>query len=179
MTTDHTVKQRRGDDSWTETKTTTCDSGGLKSVTEDISDRDASQMTEGQYQALNTRRDTFNNLLWQTPVLSLTAQAFLFTIVLSNDVTEPARMLASALAVIASLGSLQLLAKHRFMEVQHAKLLRSCETAHKWYPANRQLRADSRFVRFPSYWVWTAVLWAFFIAAAVSIPLSLCGWLHT
>lgn len=141
--------------------------------------RDPSRMTEGQYQVLNTRRDIFNNLVWQTPVLSLTAQAFLFMIILSKDVTEPGRMLASVLAMIAALGSLQLLAKHRFMEEQHAMLLHSYEDAFTWYAANRKFRAANWFVRLSSYWLWRAVLWAFFIAAALSIPMSLRGWLHT
>ncbi len=37
-----------------------------------------SMMNENQYQILNARRDLFSNLVWQTPVLSLTAQAFIF-----------------------------------------------------------------------------------------------------
>lgn len=76
-----------------------------------------------QYSALNTRRDSFNSLLWQTPVLSLTAQAFLFIIALSQNVSDAARKVAAGLALIAAIASIQLLTKHRFNEVEHAKLL--------------------------------------------------------
>lgn len=137
--------------------------------------RDSSGMKEVQYQALNARRDIFNNLVWQTPVISLTAQAFLFTVILSKDMTELGRIIASILALISSLGSLHLLAKHRFMETQHAMLLHAYEDAHSWYAANRKLRAANWSVRFSSYWIWRGVLWAFFIAAVLSIPLSLSG----
>lgn len=140
--------------------------------------RDPSGMDEAQYQALNARRDIFNNLVWQTPVISLTAQAFLFTIILSKDGTDLGRIIGSILALISALGSLQLLAKHRFMEVQHAMILQSYETAHTWYAANRQFRAPNWVVRRSSYWVWIGVLWTFFFAAVLSIPMIFLGWLR-
>ncbi len=39
MTKEHTTKHKHGDGTWTETKTTTYDSGASKSVTKDITDR--------------------------------------------------------------------------------------------------------------------------------------------
>lgn len=39
MTKEHTTKHDHGDGKWTETKTTTYDSGASKSVTKDITDR--------------------------------------------------------------------------------------------------------------------------------------------
>jgi hypothetical protein len=53
-------------------------------------------------------------LMWQVPVLSLTAQAFLLTIVLGGNSTPTSRVLASALALLASILSMQLMAKHRW-----------------------------------------------------------------
>lgn len=134
-----------------------------------------SSMDEGQYQILNARRDSFNNLVWQTPVLSLTAQAFLFTIILSGGVPELGRTIAAVLAAIAAIMSLQLLSKHRFMEEQHAKILQAYELIHKSYAANRFIRAPNWTVRLPSYWLWRVLLWAFFIAAIFSLQLIWLG----
>ena len=39
MTKEHTTKHDHGNGTWTETKTTTYDSGASKSVTKDITDR--------------------------------------------------------------------------------------------------------------------------------------------
>jgi hypothetical protein len=39
MTKEHTTKHQHGDGTWTETKTTTDDSGASKSVTKDTTDR--------------------------------------------------------------------------------------------------------------------------------------------
>jgi colanic acid biosynthesis protein WcaH len=134
-----------------------------------------SMMDESQYEILNARRDSFNNLVWQTPVLSLTAQAFLFTIILSGGVPELGRTIAAFLASIAALMSLQLLSKHRFMEEQHAKILQVYEEIHKSYSANRFIRAPNWTVRFSSYWLWRVLLWAFFIASIVSLQLIRLG----
>ena len=87
------------------------------------------QMTPEQYDALNARRDSFNSLLWQTPVLSLTAQAFLFTIIFSKGVGTFGHIVASILSMIIAVASLQLLSKHRFMEKEHAKILHTYEDA--------------------------------------------------
>jgi hypothetical protein len=56
-------------------------------------------------------------MLWQTLVISLTAQAFLFTIALGN-VDHLGRFIASLLTVIAALASAQLFAKHRYFEAE-------------------------------------------------------------
>jgi hypothetical protein len=44
-----------------------------------------------QYQVIGSRRQQFDNLLWQVPILSLTGQAFLFTIALTAGNSEFAR----------------------------------------------------------------------------------------
>lgn len=134
-----------------------------------------SMMAECQYKILNARRDSFNNLVWQTPVLSLTAQAFLFTIILSEGVPELGRFIAAVLSSIAALMSLQLLSKHRFMEEQHAKILHTYEEIHKLYAANCAIKPPTWTVRLSSYWLWRILLWTFFVAAIVSIQLIWLG----
>ena len=137
-----------------------------------------SSMDSDQYQILNSRRDSFNNLVWQTPVLSLTAQAFLFTIILSGGTPKFGRFIAAFLASIVALMSLQLIAKHRFMEEQHAKILHIYENFNKHYAANRQFHASNWAVKISSYWVWRVILWAFFIMAIISTQLILLGVLN-
>ncbi len=132
-----------------------------------------SQMDNTQYQFLNARRDSFNNLVWQTPVISLTAQAFLFTIILSAGVADLNRIIAGVLAFIAALASLQLLGKHRFMEAEHAKILHAHEDACKSYAANWEPKPSNWTTKLSSYWVWRGVLWAFAITAIISILLIL------
>lgn len=134
-----------------------------------------SMMDASQYGILNARRDSFNNLVWQTPVLSLTAQAFLFMIILSGGVPELGRIIAAVLASIVALMSLQLISKHRFMEEHHAKILHAYEEIHKLYVANRAIRARDRTVRLSSYWLWRTLLWAFFISAIISLQLIWLG----
>jgi len=136
-----------------------------------------SLMNEKQYQFLNARRDSFNTLVWQTPVLSMTAQAFLFTIILSVSVPEWGRIIAAILASISSLFSLQLFAKHRFMEEQHARILHAYEEIHKLYAANRAIRSPNWSLR-SSYMLCRFLLWAFFIAAIYSAGLGWFGLLN-
>lgn len=65
------------------------------------------------YAALSARRYGYDAMLWQTPALAVTAQAFLLTIALGKDSSATARLISSALSFILSLMSVQLMAKHR------------------------------------------------------------------
>ena len=56
---------------------------------------------------------SYTTLLWQVPALSLTAQAFLFTIALAKDVNPGARVLTGILSVVTSLMSIYLILSHR------------------------------------------------------------------
>lgn len=56
---------------------------------------------------------SYTTLLWQVPALSLTAQAFLFTIALAKDVNPGARVLTGILSVVTSLMSIYLIFSHR------------------------------------------------------------------
>jgi hypothetical protein len=56
---------------------------------------------------------SYITLLWQVPALSLTAQAFLFTIALARDVDPGARVVTGVLSVVTSLMSIYLMFSHR------------------------------------------------------------------
>ena len=56
---------------------------------------------------------SYTTLLWQVPALSLTAQAFLFTIALAKNVDPGARVVTGILSVVTSLMSIYLMLSHR------------------------------------------------------------------
>ena len=57
-------------------------------MTESPSTDESGQADDATYGALATRRLQWDNLLWQVPILGLTAQAFLFTIALDPGSTR-------------------------------------------------------------------------------------------
>jgi hypothetical protein len=138
------------------------------------------------YQSLAARRMGYDTLMWQVPALSLTAQAFLFTIALSDSSVPEARLTASALSFVIAIISLQLMAKHRFHEEIDAKLAEKLE---------RELELDSVlgfvphappsvraktvnvksnwFVRRSSYRIWRFGLTLFALAALSIAGVSL------
>lgn len=129
------------------------------------------KLMESQYSALNARRDSLNSLVWQTPVLSLTAQAFLFTIALSKDVSTTAQKIAAGLAFFVAVSSFQLLIKHRTNEQDHAKLLEKVETEHGFIRINEKLvhkitwNPLTWLAWFPSYYIWLFLLLLFGLSA--------------
>jgi len=82
------------------------------------------------YAAIATRRLQWDNLVWQVPVTSLTAQAFLLTIALDDMSSKTARIAASGLAVIAAILAVQLMTRHRQAEITDAHWLWHYEKAH-------------------------------------------------
>lgn len=84
-------------------------------------------MNDGLYQAVVSRRLQFDNLVWQVPLLSLTAQAFLFTIALSGDSSRTARAISAGLWLVVTFLSITLMARHRQAEISDAHWLRDDE----------------------------------------------------
>lgn len=116
-----------------------------------------------QYAILNNRRDSFNQLVWQTPVLSLTAQAFLFAIVFSKSEEPTYQLIASILGLITAIASVQLLAKHRAGEEQAAKDAEDMERGAGIPKLNARnpLSWNPWYVGQSSFRVWVLLLWAF------------------
>lgn len=130
------------------------------------------------YQALAYRRAVYDTLMWQVPALSLTAQAFLFTIALTATTGALARGLAMLLSAAVAASSLQLMAKHRFHESLDARLLEKLERrlgVHDLlgvpphaHPAARAQAVDHRiraFQRASSFRLWSATMALFLLAA--------------
>jgi hypothetical protein len=117
-----------------------------------------------QYQIAAARRQHYDNLLWQTPVISMTAQAFLFTIALGNG--EPfERSIASFLACVVALASIHLMAKHRFFELEYAKKIVEMEKANEWPNISDQMNSAKGVLGWSTYRVWRNAFWIFFFTA--------------
>lgn len=64
------------------------------------------------YGALAARQSSQNEMMWQTPVLAMTAMAFLLIIALQREAATWSRVVAAFLAGTVALISLQLMARH-------------------------------------------------------------------
>jgi hypothetical protein len=141
-----------------------------------------------RYQALTARRLQWDALLWQVPVLSLTAQAFLFTVALSGGNSRTARGIASALGVIAAVMSLQLMISDRRSEITDAHWIRDLEAhlfgeekvVHGGVYKERRDRTDASLhfpwqpflaVKSSDLWIWGLTL--FGLAALATFVLNL------
>jgi hypothetical protein len=78
------------------------------------------------YAAVAARRTQWDSLLWQVPVLSLTAQAFLFTIALGGG-DAWARIISSLLSLNIAVISIMLMGRHRQGELNDAHWLERFE----------------------------------------------------
>lgn len=65
------------------------------------------------YEALTARVGHRDALLWQSPALAMTAQAFLLTIALGHESRPVARFIAAFLGLWVTYMSIQLMLKHR------------------------------------------------------------------
>ncbi len=66
---------------------------------------------------LTQRRTSFHSALWQTPALSVTAQSFVLTIQLGPDTSAFARSLAAITGIVIGVVTLQIILRHRYMEM--------------------------------------------------------------
>lgn len=130
------------------------------------------------YAVVAARRLHWDQLVWQVPVLSLTAQAFLFTIALGADSSRVARVVASLLSLVITLLSIELMSRHRRAEIMDARWLEDRERA-AWpsdpdatyvvhglrYRDRRNASPAGPLGILPGYWTWLAGLGLFGVAA--------------
>jgi hypothetical protein len=90
-------------------------------------DEKAMKVYAEAYPIVAARRSQWDQLLWQVPVLTLTAQAFLFSIALAHDTTRTARFIACLLSLVMTVLSLHLMVKHRQAEVADSQWLETYE----------------------------------------------------
>lgn len=145
------------------------------------------------YPVVSSRRQGYDQMMWQVPALSLTAQAFLFSIALASSASQATRLIAATLALFTSLMSIQLMGKHRHHELQDALLLEKMEQDLGMRPVHTRKPPMGRspstgpnsspgagpartpwlwLIGLSSYRVWVLGLGVFGLAAAVVLVLS-------
>jgi hypothetical protein len=82
------------------------------------------------YESLSERCVILNELLWQAPVVSLTAQAFLLTIAYGETPRTLYRILAGLIATVIGFASWQLFLRHLAYERAISRELRAMEETH-------------------------------------------------
>jgi hypothetical protein len=131
------------------------------------------------YEMVVLRQLEQDAMMWQTPALALTAEAFLLTIALGGDSSQLARLLSSGLSVVVSVLAIQLMAKHHFLAALDGAYLRDTERRLSLPPVTdrgweKRVR-HARPTRFSSYKVWQAGLSLF---ALVGIAIFVVALVH-
>lgn len=141
------------------------------------------------YSAVAARRVGFDTMAWQVPIISLTAQAFLFTIALGADSTAVARTVAAGLSVLVSALSIVLMARHRQADIADAKWLLKVERSRKrdldmsahsdpWRKRRDETdigRGFNFLKKVRTFYIWELGLLVFLLVGAAIIPVA---WVH-
>jgi hypothetical protein len=126
------------------------------------------------------RRQHFETLVWQTPVLVFTAQSFLFTIILGPETSRSGRIISGLLLLLSGLASLFLMAKHRAFEELASQALADHERTlelpliHGREGHAKRVRGRARILRLSAYDVWfifvtiTVFISAFLLCKAIA-----------
>jgi hypothetical protein len=135
------------------------------------------------YAFVTQRWVQYNTLSWQVPALSLTAQAFLFTIALSSGNSHYSRAIASGLAVCAALLSMQLLTRQRQAGNADARWIERYErdnfgltfapqSDESWIARRREKVAGGILPGLSSTTAWIAGFWGFALVALANLILT-------
>lgn len=141
---------------------------------------------------VESRRISYEQMEWQTPALSLTAQAFLLTIALDPGVRPAGRFIASLLGLAVAVAVLQIFLKHRYHEelcshwvdrklgedaregIRPEALIEFAYPDGGKEPLTRSAkRLEAVLVNQPAFRVWRIALWAFLLADACILILTL------
>lgn len=142
------------------------------------------------YEMLLLRELEQDAMLWQTPTIAFTAQAFLLTIALAPASTVFARVTAAGLGMLVAALSMQLMAKHRLLEGVDRRKLAELEQrldierlsdrgwgwdAGKFSLSGAGAPRDSWFRRRKSYVVWQSGIALFGLANLSVIAVTVLG----
>jgi hypothetical protein len=129
------------------------------------------------YAAVSARRTQFDNLPWQVSALSLTAQAFLFTLALSRDSTQLARTVACSLSMLSAFLTVHLMTRHRQAEPTDSHWIADWEKAAgvsgahgKGWQSCREVESSDAWIfsfleKLPGYRTWAVGLSLFGFSA--------------
>ena len=87
-------------------------------------------MNKEQYVLVCARRQSFDNLIWQTPPLAMAAQAFLLAAALDPDYARLNALALSCFSLVVGLASIHLMIKHRYHEREDCTMLVEFERKH-------------------------------------------------
>lgn len=136
-------------------------------------------MNKEQYQIICNRRQSFDNLVWQTPPLATAAQAFLLAASFSADTVKTNSVILAMFSAIVGLASVQLMAKHRHGEIEDAECLSRFEADHVaegysvLHGKSRKTFLQSNFLtRRSSFRIWMVVLCGFVALAIYAMAVA-------
>ena len=133
------------------------------------------------YETLLQRELSQNAMLWQTPALAITAQAFLITLAFTPTDPDAGRLAAAVLGSAVAAMSMQLMAKHRYLERKdRAQMARLEElltlpqiSAGAVIPRTKNLPTQTWFTNRSSYLVWQVGFILFLAANVLAVTLVL------
>jgi hypothetical protein len=104
----------------------------------------ADQTALGLFQIGESRRSAVDQMMWQVPALSLTAQAFLLQIAYGDRSRWISRLVMASLGIVTALAAIQLLLKHRYHEETRSLWLERFAEQRRW-PLLHSQRAETAF----------------------------------
>lgn len=141
-----------------------CFKKSKKKVEEPLDNLEADQneindKTRLAYDALRGKQLAYDNLMWQTPLLCITAQSFLFSVSLTSTNSSNSKIISSLLAAIIGFAAIQLMSKHRYHEKYSSKRLELLEDNNKLIKIHkRPPRSKYLINRISSFWLWITSL---------------------
>lgn len=141
------------------------------------------------YEMILIRHMEQDSMLWQTPALAITGQAFLLTLAFDGGIHGGGRAAAALLGVFIAVMSMQLMAKHRYLSRLDEQELRRLERVlglpqiakRKWVDENGTPRPEpvqGFWLSKSSYTIWLWGLGLFLLvnaSALVALLVSLVG----
>lgn len=129
------------------------------------------------YEALLRRRECFDGMMWQSPVIGLAAQSFLLSIALDPGKGLVPNVLGSLLSICLGFATLQLMSKHRWNEVRCSRALERFEHEHGievvHSRADPGLHDENPWLdwlpRLSSYRVWMTSLFLFVVGGCIAL----------
>ena len=125
------------------------------------------------YKIIADDRRSTDAMMWQSPALSLTAQAFLMTISLRSDTSDISRIIASSLGFLTALASAQLILKHRNSEVALAKMLENYEGDHYTFITHNKKTYENPIANISSYGIWLSLIIIFALVSFIILYTTL------
>jgi len=138
------------------------------------------------YEMITLRQLEQDSMMWQTPALAITGQAFLLTLSFTADVPLGGRIAAAVLGGFVAIMSLQLMAKHQFLRDVDAYELERLEgelhlpaITHRGWAKNdageHMLIKPRRtwWTGASSYLLWRAGLWVFLGVNVLAVAIEL------